>query len=179
MSRTQTPLPAHDDVGAGRGSDEVSGPSLGSSVPGEVVSGPLTSMTDQQAAWVRATVWTPDMRRGLTGPSIQRCACQIQVTTWACRNSQHDLCELDQHPDYETTIWSHGGLRPAVFPTTNRHKTRADGGYRRRADALVWLADRVCRWACPCECRHPAAAAKPVQAGAEPVQLDLFAAVRT
>jgi hypothetical protein len=106
------------------------------------------------------------MRKGIIR-SAATCACQdVRVIGWACKSGQCDRCDYGEHPDDETVIRRHGGLRPAVFTTPMRHEPATP--YATRRTAMVWLADRVCRRVCSCDCH---------QAHSRPIQLDLFAAV--
>lgn len=113
-------------------------------------------MPAEAAEWIRANVWTGKMRDAfLTTPGFYlECACQDGLTTF-CRNDEHDECHRSTPlHDAETSICRRGGV-PATFKKSFRHKalTSATGPHRTRY-AEVWLADRVCRWRCPCEC-HP------------------------
>lgn len=69
------------------------------------------------------------------------CPCQWGPTGH-CHQDRHGTCGAHVVELPETDIWT-TGLAPA---------------------APVWLADRVCRWQCPCECHTD-----------RPEQLDLFA----
>lgn len=113
--------------------------------------------TAERAEWIRSNVWTPAMRkehREIPG-SLTACPCQWGPSSY-CLHGRHGRCRSDA---------------PSTYPET--WITDADGRVWGLAhqQVQVWLADRVCRWVCPCGC-HTAPAA-PV----EPVQLDLFAAV--
>ncbi|MCU1615020.1 MAG: Lsr2 protein, partial [Frankiales bacterium] len=69
---------------------------------------------------------------------------------------------------YETVICGRSGASPRYFTEPYEHPTDTSAtGPRHEYLAMVWLADRVCRWVCDCSCGHPKPAAKPVQ-------MDLF-----
>lgn len=128
-------------------------------------------MTAEEAAWVRDHVWTTPMRktyREVPGFYVT-CACQGGLTSW-CGIGRHDLCHRAAPlRSYETVICGRSGNDPRYFPEPYAHDTDVSAtGARRERLAMVWLADRVCRWVCPDSC-HTAPAA--------PVQLDLFGAV--
>lgn len=154
MTRPQTPLSAHDGAGADRGP------------------------TPTEAAWIRAHVWTQRMRHTYSGdpgknngvPGLYtHCACQYGATTW-CQNGRHDLCHrATPLPGCETYIVGRRG-NVLEFEQPYEHLATSATGEHQEWAAMVWLADRVCRWVCPCPCGHP-------QPAAVPVQLDLFAAV--
>lgn len=155
--------------------NEVSGPSLNTSVPGEVVSGPLTSMPEEQAAWIRANVWTQPMRKSYreTPGFYLACSCQAGLTH-GCENGHHTTCHrATPLRDYHTVICGRSGEDPRYFRDRYQHQTDVSAtGPRRVSLAMVWLSDRVCRWICPCPCGHPKPAAVPVQE-------ELFAGVGT
>ncbi|WP_242890179.1 DUF6248 family natural product biosynthesis protein [Actinomadura litoris] len=127
-------------------------------------------ITPEAAAWIRAHVWTGAMRKTHTEvPGVYTtCACQGGLTSW-CQNGRCDRCHrATPLRDYATVICLRGGSRPAMLSEPFTHRTDVSAtGPRFEQIAMVWLADRVCRWACPCTC-HTASAA--------PVQLDLLEA---
>lgn len=125
--------------------------------------------TDERAAWIREHAWTAHMRK--THGQIGRyfyssCACQ-HGSSAHCEAGRCNLCPSDTPVrSYETVIVGRGGM-PAYFPEPYTHDTDDvyAGPICREHLAMVWLADRVCRWVCPHDC-HSAPAA--------PEQLDLF-----
>jgi hypothetical protein len=129
-------------------------------------------MTEAEAAWVRENVWTQPMRK--THREVPAfyvtCACQRSLTSW-CGIGRCELCHrATPQRSYETVICGQSGNDPRYFPEPYAHDTDVSAiGPRRERLAMVWLADRACRWVCPHTCH--AAPAKPVA-----VQLDLFAA---
>ncbi|WP_367128294.1 DUF6248 family natural product biosynthesis protein [Saccharothrix sp. HUAS TT1] len=129
-------------------------------------------MTPDEAEWVRTTVWTPGMRKTFHEvPAFHlQCACQ-HGATGHCRNGNHDQCTPHVPlPSNETYLLKRGGTHPAQFPEPYFHRSRTSrGGAFRNSHAEVWLADRVCRWRCPCTCHPP-----PPPRLTRPVQLDLF-----
>lgn len=132
-------------------------------------------MSPDQAVWVRDNAWTQPMRKAYRGTPgfYSKCACQYGLTTW-CTNGRHDLCHrATPLRSYETLICGRSGQDPRSFRDLYRHQTDVSATGPQHEDlAMVWLADRVCRWACPCPCGHP-------QPTAEPVQGELFAGVGT
>ncbi|MBA9003689.1 DUF6248 family natural product biosynthesis protein [Thermomonospora cellulosilytica] len=140
-------------------------------LPDEITLPPAVGPTPEQAAWIREHVWTKAMRKSYreTPEAYHACACQYGMTTW-CNIGQHDRCHrATPQPDWETIICGPDGMHPLHFAGYYRHPVRASAtGPHPSALPLVWLADRVCRWVCPCACHATPAA---------PVQLDLFAEV--
>lgn len=127
-------------------------------------------MLSDQAAWIRENAWTPAMRKTHTEvPGFRtNCSCQWGLTSW-CQHDQHGRCHrATPHPTYATLICGRGGERPLTFAEPYEHKTPSITGAYYEYGAMVWLADRICRWICPCHC-HAAPAA--------PAQLGLFAEV--
>lgn len=125
-------------------------------------------MTPEQAAWVREHVWTAPMRKRFDFiPANQnRCLCQYGRSHQCGVGREHEQCPADDRH------W-HGlirlpGDRVARFAEPYAHPTDSDEGPQYERAALVWHADRICRWVCPCDCGHPEPAPP------EPVQLDLF-----
>lgn len=125
-------------------------------------------LDDDTAAWIRDHAWTPAMRNPflLAVGVYSTCLCQ-NGRSHACGRGQHKQCP-DPLRSWHTII-----RRPdntvAQFPKPYQHRTESDLGADYERSAFVWLADRVCRWQCPCNC-HTAPALS------TPVQLDLFAA---
>jgi hypothetical protein len=57
-------------------------------------------------------------------------------------------------PRLETSICGpRGGV--VGFKEPYRHLSVSATGWHPTTAAMVWLADRTCRWACPCDCAHP------------------------
>lgn len=131
-------------------------------------------MTKGQAAWVREHAWTKGMRKQRDDAPLAAaaCACQYDVTHWCSPNTnQHGRCHRAT-PQYtwEAIICDRTGLSPVAFPKAYEHDTNDSAtGPQRERIAMVWLADRVCRWVCSCACH---AAPEP-----QAEQLDLFAEV--
>ncbi|WP_119728365.1 DUF6248 family natural product biosynthesis protein [Thermomonospora amylolytica] len=135
-------------------------------LPDEIVLPPTTGPTPDQAAWIREHVWTKAMRKTFAEvPAFYTtCACEWGLSI-RCKRGQHDQCAAGKPLRTYAGIVTFDGNRPAHWPDYFTHPTDADAtGPRHTCLALVWLADRVCRWVCPCRC-HAAPA---------PVQLDLF-----
>jgi hypothetical protein len=123
-------------------------------------------MTGTEAAWVRAHVWSAAMRKVYAEvPGYYKaCDCQFGETQW-CRVGQCDRCHRGTPlPSYATAICTRGGAHAAYFRETYTHPTPSATGAHRVSIALVWLADRVCRWICPHDCHQTP----------RPQQLDLF-----
>ncbi|MFF3665406.1 DUF6248 family natural product biosynthesis protein [Microtetraspora malaysiensis] len=118
------------------------------------------TMTEIEAAWVRANAF-PQPMRNADPDYIRQCPCM-----WVpqCkRGGKHEKCQ--RHivlPHCETYIKRRDG-RPANFPEAERFKHATPGplGPWRTTAARVWLADRACRYLCSCTCHRP-------------VQLNLF-----
>lgn len=122
-------------------------------------------MTPDSAAWVRAHAWTPAMRREARDLAwIVTCACQ-SGPTWHCTNDRHDQCaRATALPRWEAVICDRTGIYPVYHAEPHRHPTPSITGPRRERVAQIWLADRTCRWVCPCTCHtgaRPAAAPEP------------------
>lgn len=134
---------------------------------------PGTGPTPDQAAWIRDHAWTPAMRKTHREvPAFFRtCDCQYGLTSW-CQHDQHDRCHrAPPLRSVETYICDTTGTTPLAFAAPYEHRTDTSAtGPQFTSLAQVWLADRVCRWVCPCTC-HTA----PPEPG-PPLQLDLFGA---
>jgi hypothetical protein len=157
-------------------------------------------MTATEAEWVRATVWTTQMRVTFdsTPGFYTACACQWGATGY-CQQGNHEKCrhcEMAPYAQAETHILDRKG-QVARFLEDFAHPTTHAVGPRRERNAMVWLADRACRWRCQCDCGHDREAlkakkqeakkakraqAKPAQAKpaptfvpkAKPMQLSMF-----
>jgi hypothetical protein len=125
-------------------------------------------LDDATAAAIRERAWTQPMRKQHREVPLYtaRCACQSGLTHW-CEVGRHARCHRGTPlRSYATVICTPGGMAVACFAEYFGHKTDVSAtGPRFERAALVWLADRVCRWVCPCTC-HTAP---------PPQQLDLFA----
>lgn len=114
-------------------------------------------MTPDIAAWVRTHVWTPAIRRDWT-LGLDACVCQRGLSR-ECRAGDCGACPgRTGYPHPETYVTTpRGGV--ADLPGEYVHPTPSASGAHRVRHAQVWLADRVCRWACPHECHTAAASA--------------------
>lgn len=130
---------------------------------------PGNGPTPDQAAWIRDHAWLPRMRNTfLTAVGFySSCLCQ-NGRSHNCGRGRHDLC-IGTLANWHTIICRPDGT-VAQFPTSYAHPTGSATGPQYEHAAFVWLADRVCRWVCPCDC-HTA----PPEPG-PPLQLDLFGA---
>ncbi|WP_449060612.1 DUF6248 family natural product biosynthesis protein [Planomonospora algeriensis] len=119
-----------------------------------------------QAKWIRAHVWTQTMRN--THRHVPRaaasCSCQSGPSGW-CLGGQHGRCQATSglpHPETYITLKNETVVS---FAVPYEHPTFSAVGAHRQAFAQVWLADRTCRYVCPCLCHT---------APPGPVQLDLL-----
>lgn len=117
-------------------------------------------MTPDEAAWVRENAWTGAMRKTFREVPGFYLTCACQWSNGPCNPSSgppwHDTCHLGTPiPDYETIIGTRGGVGVAAFAQPYRYPTASATGWHPSHLAMVWLADRACRWACPCDCGHP------------------------
>ncbi|MFI6513629.1 DUF6248 family natural product biosynthesis protein [Streptosporangium sp. NPDC050855] len=111
-------------------------------------------MTPEHAEWVRANAWTAAMRKQHRDVprAASTCSCQAGLTHW-CRPDigRHDRCHrATPQPTWETIICDRSGVGSMHHAEPHRHPTPSATGPRRTQAALVWLADRTCRWICPC-----------------------------
>ncbi|GLZ34862.1 hypothetical protein Lesp02_70490 [Lentzea sp. NBRC 105346] len=131
----------------------------------------LEVMPADHAEWIRGHAWTGVMRktfRDVPGAFLT-CACQYGLTDW-CKTDRHDRCRRGVPlPTPETCVRSAGGKHEAMFDEPLFHRSVSATGGQRVFEAFVWLADRVCRWVCPCGCHGPR------EHLTRPVQTDLFA----
>lgn len=125
------------------------------------------TMTPEQAEWVRDHVFTKPMRKcyAETPGYYTMCACQSGMTTWCDTGVHHRCHRATPLPRHEGFVDTRGGVHVAYFTADYEHPTLTATGRFPTRLAQVWLADRVCRWVCPCPC-HSAPAA--------PEQLDLL-----
>lgn len=117
-------------------------------------------MTPDGAAWVREHVWTKTMRntyREVPGFYLT-CACQGNgpCINTPQRPETHLTCHVGRWPlpRYETII-TNRRQQVSAFTRPFRYPTPSATGWHHSRLAMVWLADRVCRWACTCGCGHP------------------------
>ncbi len=109
-------------------------------------------MTPEQAAWVRENVLrgnrpAADLERDL------RCRCQWGLSA-KCRDGQCDRCVAGvPHP--ETYVRGLDG-QITHFAELPKHEAMTVLGPCFTRAAQVWLADRTCRWLCPCPHHTPA-----------------------
>jgi len=133
----------------------------------------LPALTAEVAGQIRATAWTPAMRKSYreTPGWYHRCACQSGLTHW-CRTGQHDRCHRAAPlRSYAAVICGPDGETPALFAEPYAHDTDVYAtGPRRTSLAMVWLADRVCAWQCPCDCGHRPARPRPRPRPARPAR---------
>lgn len=134
---------------------------------------PLTAAI---AAAIRDT-WPKHMRKTYADiPGyFTHCACQ-HGTTPPCQKGRHDLCGRAtplRRP--EAAICDPRGM-VTTFPQTYQHPSDVNAvgpGYT--SAAQVWLADRVCRWQCPCTCHT----SQPTPTPAKAIPLPLTPAAPT
>ncbi|MFF4412146.1 DUF6248 family natural product biosynthesis protein [Streptosporangium sp. NPDC001559] len=116
-------------------------------------------MTAAEAVWVREHAWTGAMRKTYKEvPGFYtRCACE-----WSgpCLNDPrrpgvHETCHMGTPIyNYETIISVRGGVGVAAFKQPYRYPTASATGWHLSPLAMVWIADRRCRWQCTCPCDH-------------------------
>lgn len=125
------------------------------------------TMPPDAAAWIRAHAWTKGMRKeyGDVPGFYDACACEYGASH-GCQIGQCDRCHRGAalHA-YETAICTRGGKYPVFFRERYAHPTEHAVGPRREQVAMVWLADRRCRWQCPHTCHAAPAPVTPVQLG--------------
>lgn len=121
-------------------------------------------LDDHTAAWIRDHAWPPRMRNTfLTAVGFySSCLCQ-NGRSHNCANGRHGRCP-GTLTGFHTIIGRPDGT-VAEFPAPYEHPTDSATGPQHEHAALVWLADRVCRWQCPCDCHTAPAPSKPVQLG--------------
>jgi hypothetical protein len=113
----------------------------------------MTPMTEESGAWVREHVWPVTMRKARDEHPDTHCPCQWGAPlNCAGDPSCHRIEPLASCETYITNRrW-----QVQSFTTDYEHPTASAASTRRRRDAMVWLADRRCRWVCPN--RHVSAA---------------------
>lgn len=150
---------------------------------------PRYAMSEHEARWVRDEAWTKKMRKAYesTPGYVRFCACQWGPTGH-CKADNHTACQhtaAEPHRSPEAYVCASDGAGVLSFAEPYVHTTGSATGPKREQAAMVWLADRACRWRCPCDChtRSPAAPEPPPATPSlridKPVQLDLFAALTT
>ncbi|WP_326646074.1 hypothetical protein OG884_15595 [Streptosporangium sp. NBC_01755] len=127
-------------------------------------------MTPEAAAWVRTAVLEP---LSIPTPS-PRCACQLG-TYVTCHRGDHQAC-----PVVDAGIWGRlGEVETLIYRPGGQPAQAREALYRREMSprsnhvALVWLADRRCRWRCLCGC-HEETHTPEASAGLEVVALPGF-----
>lgn len=116
----------------------------------------LAPMPDDVAEWIFQHAFTKAMRQAPPG-FWRHCDCQNGPSGW-CDAGQHAKCahhEIAYPPSYECTI-TNARWMVLALPKPYRHPTPTvalPAGYRMHAP-MVWLADRMCRWRCPCQCHE-------------------------
>ena len=91
------------------------------------------------------------------------CACQFGPSAH-CRHDRHGQCgRATPLADVETFICGPDGETVLTFLEPFEHPTDTATGPYRTYTAQVWLADRVCRWVCSCDCHTAAAVPVAVQ----------------
>lgn len=126
---------------------------------------PASEMTDAEAAWIREQAWTRHLRKQFADSPgyVLRCACQGGRSSW-CAVDRCDGCQPpDPAPTWETLICDRTGLFPVLFAEPFEHPTPSLTGPHCERMAMVWLKDRMCRWACACHC-HQQDAPEPARA---------------
>lgn len=122
---------------------------------------PASAMTEAEAAEIRERAWTRHLRKQFADSPgyVLRCACQRGRSSWCASG----LCDGCRPPDpaasvsWETLICDRSGLSPVFFAEPFEHPTPSLTGPHCERMAMVWLADRGCRWACECRCHRQAA----------------------
>lgn len=151
---------ASDDLRAGTGGLPLAGhlrASAGALPPSPALRGEGGLSPTDDAAWIRAHVWTQAMRKTFAGvPGFYTsCACQYGLTHW-CKTGRHELCHRGT-PNYsQATVICRRNGDPAHFAAPFEHLANIGAtGPLQTASALVWYADRICRWICDCtDCGH-------------------------
>lgn len=112
-------------------------------------------MPEETADWIRRNVWTDGMRRvqyQVWPGFYTRCECQRDIC-YQCRRGEHERCNAIPRQNCEGMIADKTGTNPAYFAERDRYKhITIDGAPQPTVVAQVWLADRICRWACLCDC---------------------------
>jgi hypothetical protein len=77
------------------------------------------------------------------------CDCEHDLTSY-CQAEQHEPCHRAEPQASHEGYITNRRDQVLYFREAYEHPTTT-GPYYERA-AMVWLAGRVCRWACPCTC---------------------------
>lgn len=68
---------------------------------------------------------------------------------------RHQRCHLGVPLPLSETIIMGRDQVAAAFVEPYRYPAASATGWHPTRAAQVWLADRTCRWSCPCDCGHP------------------------
>ncbi|MFI6485220.1 DUF6248 family natural product biosynthesis protein [Nonomuraea sp. NPDC050663] len=112
-------------------------------------------MTPVEASWVRKHAWTQAMRRCWkdTPAYYSSCSCQYGECV-SCRDGKHRHCSRGYALRRTETMITDRRGRALYLPDYYTHPSNVSAtGPARTNVAQVWLADRTCRWLCPCPCR--------------------------
>ncbi|MEU4235536.1 DUF6248 family natural product biosynthesis protein [Nonomuraea sp. NPDC026600] len=117
----------------------------------------LAPLSPAQAEWIRANAWTAQLRKEHASHPAYRATCSCQHgKTGHCDMGKCGKCERGEPlPSWETVICDRSGIYPVHMRRPFLHPTPSATIPQRQQLAMVWLADRVCRWVCPCPCHHP------------------------
>lgn len=110
-------------------------------------------MTPAEAAWVREFVWRGHQQVADLD-YVAQCRCQWGISA-DCKAGNCDRCGAGV-PRAETYIRDRQGRITHLAELPKHPAMTALGPSHTRA-AQVWLADRTCRWICPCP-HHTASA---------------------
>lgn len=114
----------------------------------------MTIIPEDEAAWIRTNVWPVAMRKTFAEvPGMfTSCACEYGLTSW-CQNGQCERCHrAEPQPGPAGYVCGRTGEDPMYFGEPYEHPTISATGRHKTQVAMFWLADRVCRWICPCSC---------------------------
>lgn len=112
-------------------------------------------MTSDQAEWVRTNAWPKTMQRADLD-LVNRCACQ-QGMSPDCEAGAHGKCKRGEPLSKVETYIKRDGV--CHFPKVYEHPVSTALGRVHTNAAQVWLADRMCRRICPCDCHSALAPA--------------------
>lgn len=109
------------------------------------------TMTPREAEWVRSQVWSAAMRKTFREVPAFRTSCPcLSGPCQRCQAGQHDKCDRREPLPCVETFITDRSERVVYFAEPYQHPTfSATGAHHTRA-AQVWLADRRCRYLCPC-----------------------------
>lgn len=114
------------------------------------------AMSSVEALWVREHVWTKTMRQTnrFAVNAVRMCACQ-SGESFHCTVARCGECRRGEPlPAVETFVTRKDeSVLYFAKPYANRSICSATGPHLERA-AQVFLADRLCRWVCSCECHR-------------------------